>query len=129
MEKLRKLPIPLPNDEAGKDMLKYQLRKVRRLVEQETTPGLRAAYSELIDAVEKSNTAALNHAIYVATQEKARYHAERIARTERARAYAEGEIARHMDDPDVVAFQWKLSTRHPVVDICDVYANADFYIF
>ena len=127
LEKLRKLPIPLPNDEAGKDMLKYQLRKVRRLVEQETTPGLRAAYSELIDAVEKSNTSALNHAIYVATQEKARYHAERIARTERARAYAEGEIARHMDDPDVVAFQWKLSTRHPVVDICDVYANADLY--
>ena len=40
LEKLRKLPIPLPNDEAGKDMLKYQLRKVRRLVEQETTPGL-----------------------------------------------------------------------------------------
>ena len=121
------MPIPLPNDEAEKDMLKYQLRKVRRLVEQETTPGLRAAYSELIDAVEKSNTATLNHAIYVATQEKARYHAERIARTERARAYAEGEIARHMDDPDVVAFQWKLSTRHPVVDICDVYANADLY--
>lgn len=127
LEKLRKLSIPLPNDEAGKDMLKYQLRKVRRLVEQETTPGLRAAYSELIDAIEKSNTAALNHTIYVATQEKARYHAERIARTERARAYAEGEIARHMDDPDVVAFQWKLSTRHPVVDICDVYANADLY--
>ena len=81
----------------------------------------------MIDAIEKSNTAALNHSIYVATQEKARYHAERIARTERARAYAEGEIARYMDDPGVVAFQWKLSTRHPVVDICDVYANADLY--
>lgn len=61
-------------------------------MEQRTTPGMRAAYSELMDVIEKGNAAAVNRAVYVATQEKARYHAERIARTERARAYAEGEL-------------------------------------
>ena len=45
----------------------------------------------------------------------------------RDRAYAEGEIARHLDDPDVVAFRWRMSSSHPIVDICDVYANADLY--
>lgn len=127
LKRINGLDITLPTNEAEREAVKYQLRRVRSLIEQRTTPGMRAAYSELMDVIEKGNAAAVNRAVYVATQEKARYHAERIARTERARAYAEGEIARHADDPDVVAFQWKLSTRHPVVDICDVYANADLY--
>lgn len=127
LKRINGLNITLPTNEAERKAVKYQLRRVRSLIEQRTTSGMRAAYTELIEAIEKGNAASVSRAVYVATQEKARYHAERIARTERARAYAEGEIARHMDDPDVVAFQWKLSTRHPVVDICDVYANADLY--
>ena len=127
LKRINGLDITLPTNEAEREAVKYQLRRVRSLIEQGSTPGMRAAYTELIEAIEKGNTASVSRAVYVATQEKARYHAERIARTERARAYAEGEIARHADDPDVVAFQWKLSTRHPVVDICDVYANADLY--
>lgn len=127
LKRINGLDIILPTNEAEREAVKYQLRRVRSLIEQGSTPGMRAAYTELIEAIEKGNAASVSRAVYVATQEKTRYHAERIARTERARAYAEGEIARHADDPDVVAFQWKLSTRHPVVDICDVYANADLY--
>ena len=63
----------------------------------------------------------------MAVQEKARYHAERIARTENARAYADGQMSRYMNDPDVVALKWKLGSRHPRYDICDFYANADLY--
>lgn len=66
-------------------------------------------------------------AIDVAAQEKARYFAERIARTEKARAYMDGVMYKYANDPDCVAFKWKLSSRHPCDDICDLYARADLW--
>ena len=36
-------------------------------------------------------------------------------------------MLRYNNDDDVVALKWQLNSRHPVCDICDVYANADFY--
>ena len=63
----------------------------------------------------------VDKAIYVATQEKARYFAERIARTEKARAYMDGVMYKYAHDPDCVAFKWKLSSRYPCDDICDLY--------
>lgn len=63
----------------------------------------------------------VDKAIYVATQEKARYFAERIARTEKARAYMDGVMYKYANDPDCIAFKWKLSSRHPCDDICDLY--------
>lgn len=56
-----------------------------------------------------------------------RYVAERIARTEMARAYADGFIAKMNQDVDIVAVKFKLSGRHPTFDICDMYAKADMY--
>lgn len=53
--------------------------------------------------------------------------AERIARTEGARARYDAFMARNGEDEDVVAYKWKLGSRHPVEDICDMYANADLY--
>ena len=47
----------------------------------------------------------IDKAIYVATQEKARYFAERIARTEKARAYRDGVMYQYAHDPDCVAFK------------------------
>ena len=67
----------------------------------------------------------VDKAIDVATQEKARYFAERIARTEKARAYTDGVMYQYAHDPDCVAFKWKLSSRHSCDDICDLYARAD----
>lgn len=66
-------------------------------------------------------------AIDVATQEKARYFAERIARTEKARAYIDGVMYPYAHDPDCVVFKWKLSSRHPCDDICNLYARADLW--
>lgn len=103
------------------------LRSVKGKIARLDTPYVRAAYNEVAAAVEDGNEIRLQKAIYSATQEKARYHAERIARTENARAYADGQMNRFFDDDDIVAFQWKLSSRHPRYDICDFYANADLY--
>ena len=63
----------------------------------------------------------VDKAIDVAVQESARYFAERIARTEKARAYMDGVMYHYANDPDCVAFKWKLSSRHPCDDICDLY--------
>lgn len=69
----------------------------------------------------------VDKAIDVATQEKARYFAERIACTEKARAYMDGVMYHYAHDPDCVAFKWKLSSCHPCDDICDLYARADLW--
>ena len=83
--------------------------------------------NQITDAILSSNQKRLDNAIYVATQERTRYFAERIARTELARAYHDGVTARWDNDPDCVAYQWRMSQSHPVTDICDLYAGADLY--
>lgn len=66
---------------------------------------------------------AIDNAIKAAVEEKSRYAAERIARTESARAWYQGFIAETMDNPDIVAYRWVESNRHPTEDICDFYAK------
>ena len=89
--------------------------------------ALKTAYSQLLDAVVDGSEKALTRAVHTAVEEKSRYVAERIARTEAARAWADGFVERYMDNDRVVAFQWRLSSRHPHVDICDMYAEANLY--
>lgn len=89
--------------------------------------ALKTSYKELLDAVESCSDKALRRAVRTAVEEKSRYVAERIARTESARAWYQGFLKDTMDDPDVVAYRWVESTRHPTEDICDEYAKADDY--
>lgn len=89
--------------------------------------SLRTAYNELIEAIEAGNDRALRRSIHTAIQEKSRYVAERIARTEMARAYSDGFFNKHQKDPDVIGYQIELGTRHPVFDICDVYAECNMF--
>lgn len=103
------------------------LKPIRRQIAKGTTAGMRAAYSQLVDALEDQNEKALNKAIYAATQERTRYFADRIARTEMARAYQDGFLLRWDNNDDCVAYQWRLSGRHPRYDICDLYAKANLY--
>ena len=103
------------------------LKPIRRQIEKGTTAGMRAAYSQLMDALETQNEKALNRAIFTATQERTRYFADRIARTEMARAYQDGFLMKWDNNEDCVAYQWKLSGRHPRYDICDLYAKANLY--
>lgn len=110
-----------------RDEMMKMLRPIRRQIEKGTTAGMRSAYSQLVDALEAQNEKALNKAIYVATQERTRYFADRIARTEMARAYQDGFLLKWDANDDCVAYQWKLSGRHPRYDICDLYAKANLY--
>ena len=89
--------------------------------------ALQAAYNELLEKVQQGQEKQLAKAVEVAVNEKSRYVAERITRTEMARAWADGFWANVRDDDDVVAVKYKLSSRHPVFDICDMYAKADMF--
>ena len=103
------------------------LEPIRRQIAKGTTAGMRAAYSQLVNALEDQNEKALDKAIYAATQERTRYFADRIARTEMARAYQDGFLLKWDNNDDCVAYQWRLSGRHPRYDICDLYAKANLY--
>ena len=91
------------------------------------TKALKTAYNGLLDSVKEGTEKQIANACKVAIEEKARYVAERIARTEMARAWSDGFWAQVQTDNDVVAVQFKLSTRHPFFDICDMFAKADMF--
>ena len=114
------------NDYKGREFRKT-LRDVERQLKRVNVQGMKIAYGKVKEAIETGNEKKINKAVYVATQERTRYFARRIARTELARAYGDGVMAKWENDEDCVAFQWKLSTGHPFCDICDLYANADLY--
>ena len=124
MEKLLKLA---PAREYGGTEYKAALRSAERHLGKLSTRSMKAAYNQILEAIDEGNEEKVQKAVYVATQEKTRYFAERIARTEMARAYFDGFLAKNMDDPDVVAFRLRLSTRHPEPDICDLYAKSDMF--
>lgn len=91
------------------------------------TPALKAAYSRLVEACKTFEEEAIDKAVHVALEEKSRYVAERIARTESARAWFDGYIAKRQDDPDIWGYKWVLSSRHYACPFCqcDVAANID----
>lgn len=113
-------------DYKGREFRKT-LRDVERQLKRVNVQGMKIAYGKVKEAIETGNEKKINKAVYVATQERTRYFARRIARTELARAYGDGAMAKWENDEDCVAFQWKLSTGHPFCDICDLYAHADLY--
>lgn len=103
-------------------------RQWRRLVRDETTYNhYKTTLGALLAAIEKGKEKSLSNAIYAAVHEKGRYVAERIARTEGARAWYDAFTAKYDEDESVAAYRWKLGSRHPHKDICDLYAEADLY--
>lgn len=112
--------------------LQRAIRKVRAqaedLVDDSSTYNhFRTALNNLFDKLDQGSEKAAEKALQAAIEEKSRYVAERIARTEAARARYDAFIARYGEDNSVVAYQWKLGSRHPAEDICDMYAHADLY--
>lgn len=105
------------------------VEKAKKQLEKMDQPdkALKAAYQQLIDAAEKLDKKAIEKATNVAVQEKARYYADRIAVTESVNAWSDSFFAKTYDDPLIIGYGWRLSSRHPVFDICDLHANADFY--
>lgn len=121
-----------PNDPKAvqevKRLARIATRNIDKLAQNDApNRALKAAYRQLLDVAEKGKAKALGKALETAVNEKSRYYAERIARTEISRAWSEGFWAKQYDDPDVVGVRWRLSSRHPKVDICDFHANTNLY--
>ena len=125
---LQKVRLATGNDLQALAEQRQAIDKINRLARNGApNKALQAAYNELLEAVQKGNEKAIEKAVEVAINEKSRYVAERITRTEMARAWADGFVAKMKTDANVVAVKFKLSSRHPVFDICDMYAKADMY--
>lgn len=86
---------------------------------------LKQAYSDLLDAIEFGTTEQVNKRLWIALQEKSRYTALRIARTELARAHYDGFIADISENPDISLIKFSLSPSHKITDICDFHTGLD----
>ena len=125
---LQKVRVATGNDLQALAEQRQAIDNINRLAKNGSpNKALQAAYNKLLEAVQKGNEKAIVKAVEVAVNEKSRYVAERITRTEMARAWADGFIAKMKTDADIVAVKFKLSSRHPVFEICDMYAKADMY--
>jgi hypothetical protein len=108
--------------------LKSAQRSVERLANiGASTTRLKKAYRNIINQVERGNIQALDKAVERATKAKARYNAERIARTEMSRANSKAQMAVMDADEDIIGYRSDLSSAHDIVDICDYHAEADLY--
>lgn len=121
----RNVSLAIIGDNSDKEKIIQDIDKLKKQVNELKTDALRVSYQKLLTSLESYKGETINNAIQVALEEKSRYQAERIARTETARAWFEGYIARYGDDTDVWGYRWELSSNHPIYDQCDVCANAD----
>lgn len=76
-------------------------------------------------AVEKGSEQLMDKAVRWWVYDKQLYNLKRIARTEMSTAMHRAVIASADNDPDVIGYQWRLSSSHPAPDVCDYYANID----
>ena len=126
LDKMTKnVSLAIIGDNTDKKKIIQDISKLKKQVNELKTDALRVSYQNLLTSLESYKGETINKAIQVALEEKSRYQAERIARTETARAWFEGYIARYGDDTDVWGYRWELSSNHPIHDQCDVCANAD----
>lgn len=92
------------------------------------TPALKAAYTELLDAVEKgAGEKVLARKLDVAFQEQMRFRANRIAQTELHRQWMDRQAEEIMGDETISVVQVKMADSHPKTDICDLFAKMDKY--
>ena len=104
-----------------------RLDKIREdLTREVKTPGLRAAYKNLLDAIEEGVEEGVEKALEVAIAEKGRYAGDRIARSEMQRGFYQGFNENAQKDNDVVGYRFDLSPAHEIFDICDFHTSADF---
>lgn len=108
-----------PAIDAGFARIVAQIR-----VNQLKTPALKAAYSQMLDALEQEAGAArLKNLLRTAWYERNRYFANRIAQTELHRAYSNQVAQEIMADDEAVWVKYQMSPTHPRVDICDRHAG------
>jgi len=108
--------------------IRQSMRKVERLAQAEApTQRLKKSYQNVINVSRGTSEQALNKAMDRAIRAKSRFNSERIARTEIAKAYSQGQYQGAIDDPDVVGIRYRLSSRHAQFDICDFNTEANLF--
>lgn len=130
LEEMRKLAVLAAHGDRNVTRdLEKAIKVTNRNIEKIDSKMIKAAYKKLLDACKEGNLKEklIERAAYVSIQEKSRYHAMRIARTESQRAWFQGMVSRYKTDPLVFGFKWRLSSNHKFLpfDICDVCANMD----
>lgn len=90
-----------------------------------STKPLGVANKELAYAIEQMNEDAIEKALQNVLEEKARYYADRIAKTEIQRAKELSNAQDMLKDPNIQYVKWELSGRHKIFDICDYYHRLD----
>ncbi|HET8688165.1 MAG TPA: hypothetical protein VFM18_16140 [Methanosarcina sp.] len=105
--------------------LQNEIKSLSRRVNRLRTEPLKASYNQLLKSIEKGVEKQIEKNLYFALQEKSRYHANMIARTESARAYFAAFESKSVLDPDVSGVKVSLSSSHKIFDICDVHASID----
>jgi hypothetical protein len=102
-------------------------KQIDRLSASGTTDRLKVNYQKLVDAVSEGNAQAMEQRLERAVMEKARYQAERVARTETARAYGEAKMAVIQADEDSTGWMWVLSSGEGHCETCTFNAEADLH--
>lgn len=113
-----------PKDRAQLDVLRSRISSYASGLQ---SAPLRTAYMDLARRLNRIGTESFQRAVYVATEEKARYFADRIARTEAARAWGAAFRDEQMKDDMVTGIRTRTSGAHNIFDICDFHARADLY--
>lgn len=124
------LPQYLRTELLTDNSLAGQLRKLfaRAQAEALKTPALRAAYLDLLDAIQnKAGAKVLEKRLEVAWNEKMRYFARRIAETELHRVYSKRRAAEIMGDTDVEFVQVRRAGTSSWACICDLITGRDKY--
>lgn len=84
------------NYEEQSRLARIALRNINRLAQNGApNTALKSAYNKLLEAAISGSEKAYKNALYVALNEKSRYVAERITRTESSRAWADGFLPEH----------------------------------
>lgn len=86
---------------------------------------LRNSASQLARAAQRGRVADIERQVNYYIRDRARYQAQRVARTEMTRAFNAGYVEATQDHPAVKGMKWNLSSSHPEADICDMYASVD----
>lgn len=118
----------LPDNSVRREMARAYAKAQARALK---TGALRAAYTELLGAIDKIEDGVgsdyLDKKLQVAFEERMRYFSNRIAQTELHRAFAIQQAKELLADDAVKYVQWRLNPRHPIEDICDYFAGIDKY--
>lgn len=133
-DRVRKDLIELAQKGSSAGLSKKDIQKLQTLQAQIRASGglqaerslLRSSYLEVLKAVENGVPEKIFKAVEVATKDKARYLAERIARTELGRANWESQLYKYDSNPEIVGMRYYLSSAHNETDICDLHTSVDF---